>query len=626
LGLTLNKNYFANNLQNKVMCLFLLSTLIPIGLVGKFSVKTAEDLIANMITSQLENVIDDKVDILERWLLERKADLLVVAGSSILQSMDPDLIKSYLELVGKNYKTYKELLVISSDEKIIFNNANETTNSLWKDRYNEPFRKALYLSNIKLHPEKNESIFVISAPILDNDEKMKGAIHATVGTSTILNIILDVSLGKTGECYLVNKNGTFLAHKEPHRILKENIAQSGSFKKIFTKKELGAVYLDYRGIKVLGASRKVENTDWYLVVEQDRDEAFQSADILKRYVYVMIALTIIIAVFIAWLISYYVVNPIRTLSLSANILADGEFDKAILKTNRRDEIGFLYKAFSNMASQLKQRQHSLLNEVDLKVAELKETGNILEKTRMVAIRSEKFATIGRMSAGVTHEIRTPLTSIKLFLESLQSEIEISPEYEEDFKIAMEQIQRIESTINRFLDFAKPQELKCSKIDICQIVESALFVIRPMANKQECSVSVKCEKNLPLINGDKKLLGDAIINLLINSLEAMDSDGKLDIQVKYEECEINAKVSQCIRIDISDNGLGIPEDQLQNVFEPFFTTKSSGTGLGLSLAHNTIQRHGGVIQIKSGSTRGTLFSVFLSTNLQFKEFYGKNTNY
>jgi signal transduction histidine kinase len=607
------------------MCLFLLSTLIPLWLVGRFSVKTAEELIANMVTSQLENVIDDKVAILERWLMERKADLLVVAGSSILQSMDSDLIKTYLELVGKNYQTYKELLVISSDETIIFNNASETTNRLWKDIYNKPFKKSLYLSNIKLHPEENESIFMISAPILDNNEQMKGAIHATVGTSTILNIILDVSLGKTGECYLVNKNGTFLAHKEPHRILKENIAQSGSFKKIFTKKELGAVYLDYRGIKVLGSSRKIENTDWYLVVEQDRDEAFQCADILKRYVYVMIALTIIIAVFIAWLISYYIVNPIRTLSQSANILAGGEFDKAILKTNRQDEIGFLYQAFSNMASQLKQRQHSLLNEVDLKDAALKETGNILEKTRMVAIRSEKFATIGRMSAGVTHEIRTPLTSIKLFLESLQTEIEISPEYEEDFKIAMEQIQRIESTINRFLDFAKPQELKCSKIDIRQIVESALFVIRPMANKQECIVNVKCEKNLPLIKGDKKLLGDAIINLLINSLEAMDSNGKLDIQVKNEQCEINTKVIQCIRIDISDNGPGIPENQLLNVFEPFFTTKSSGTGLGLSLAYNTIQRHGGIIQVKSESTRGTLFSVFLSTNHQFEEFYGKNTN-
>ena len=94
---------------------------------------------------------------------------------------------------------------------------------------------------------------------------------------------------------------------------------------LFNKKELGAVYLDYRGIKVLGASRKIDDTDWYLVVEQDRDEAFQSADILKQYVYVMIALTIVIAVFIAWLITYYIVNPIRVLSQSANILADGEF-------------------------------------------------------------------------------------------------------------------------------------------------------------------------------------------------------------------------------------------------------------------------------------------------------------
>jgi signal transduction histidine kinase len=468
----------------------------------------------------------------------------------------------------------------------------------------------------------------MAAPVFDHEGTIAGTVCATVGTSTILNIVLNVGLGETGECYLVDKEGTFLAHKESRRILEENIAQSGSFKNIFAGETRQKTYLDYRGIEVLGISRKVPGTDWYLVVEQDRNEAFESADLLRWYIGAAMAFSISCAVFLSWAVARHFVHPIGKLSKAANRLAGGEFDEAAVQTNRKDEIGLLYKAFDDMAVQLRQRQLSLEKEVDRKVSELRETDSMLRQSRLAAARSEKFSALGRLGAGVAHEIRTPLTSIKLFLESVECEIEISPEYEEDFRIAMRQIRRIETTINRFLDFTKPRELIFSVVDIGQVVDDVISVVRPMANKQECSLEMNMQKNLKNIKGDRKLLEEAFINLMINSLEAMENGGRMVVAAAMDHREINGENISCVRVDVADTGQGIAEESIANIFDPFFTTKSSGTGLGLSLVHSSVQRHGGAIGVRSPDGGGTVFSIFLPSerNKDFYEDQGKNTDY
>jgi two-component system, NtrC family, sensor kinase len=190
---------------------------------------------------------------------------------------------------------------------------------------------------------------------------------------------------------------------------------------------------------------------------------------------------------------------------------------------------------------------------------------------------------------------------------------------------MKQIKRIEATINRFLDFSKPQDLVFSEIDISQLVENVLVMIRPMVNKQECYLEIDMEKDLPKINGDKKSLEEALINLFVNSIEAMGDHGKLFVIVQRDFFDLNNKTTPCIRIDIGDTGCGITEDQIVNIFDPFFTTKSSGTGLGLPLVLNIIKRHGGDIRVKSHMNKGTLFSLYLPLKLNQSIFEenGKN---
>lgn len=599
------------NLRAKVILIFLVLVLIPLAIIGTFSIKATERLIFDTVMRQLENVAIDKTTILERWLEERKSDLHVISGTSILRSMDPDIIAPYLNLVQEGYLVYKKFTVISAGGDIVYSTDKETGAYSVIDHF--------YLSDIFYDEKENESVFNIATPILDQDSKITGAVYGTIGTRQIILSILNVSLGETGECYLVDKNGRFLAHKEPRRILSENISRSESFENIFAQDNRKKIYLDYRGIEVLGTSKKIGGTEWYLVVEQDRDEAFHSLDILKLIIYLTILLCIASAFMLIWIISYHIVTPIRTLSQSADILANSEFEKALVRIDRRDEIGMLYRAFENMALKLQERQNNLAREVNLKEAELKETDSILKQTKLIAERSEKYAAIGRLGAAVAHEIRTPLTSLKLFLESVYSEFELSQGYQEDLTIAMKEIKRIEATINRFLDFSKPQELVIADIDISRLIEDILSIIKPMINKNECSLDVKIEDDLQDIKGDKKLLGEALINILVNSLEVTPRKGRMSVTAEKDSYELNGKSQPCIRIDISDTGPGIPEDQIVHIFEPFFTTKSSGTGLGLSIAAKTVKSHGGLIRVKSGIDKGTVFSLFLPFEFNWDMF-------
>lgn len=609
-GRTIEKPVF--NLRTKVMLIFLALAMVPLVVIGWFSLQITEKIILNMVIQQLENAAADKAAIVERWLDERKADMEVMANTSIVRSMNPDLIKPYLKLTRDKYGVYKDLAVANTYGAVICN-TSESPFPLPPDSAN--FKDRFYMSEITYAPEEKESSFYIAAPVFSSDKEITGTIYGLVGTNKIIFFVLNISLGQTGECYLVNEEGRFLAHKEPHRILTDNISQSESFKNIFQKRDRKKAYLDYRGIEVLGTFLNVAGTNWYIVVEQDKKEAFQGAATLKSIIYLTVLLCICSALALTWMISYNIISPIRRLSRYAEMIADSRIDQPVVKTQRKDEVGMLYRAFEHMYEKPRQRHDNLRQKVGLKDEQLRQTDKILEKTRQIAERSEKFAAMGRMGAAVAHEIRTSLTSLKLYLESAQELITQSAEDQEDFRIAMKQVNRIESSVNRFLDFVKPEEMVFSLIDIPVLVEDVLHMIRPLASRQGCQTQKHLPAGLARISGDRKLLAEALVNLTVNSLEAMEENGILSISAQEDSFESNNCQKPCVRIDIRDTGSGIAENQMENLFEPFYTTKASGTGLGLPLVLNTIQSHGGTIGVQSTPGKGTVFSLYIPVEAQ-----------
>jgi len=153
----------------------------------------------------------------------------------------------------------------------------------------------------------------------------------------------------------------------------------------------------------------------------------------------------------------------------------------------------------------------------------------------------------------------------------------------------------------------------SKISVKQLITDIVSLVRPLANKQESVIETYFAPNLPGITGDNKLLEEALINLLINALEAMPEKGRIKITVKSENMriEVNGNIPvSMIRIDIADSGPGIAPENIDFIFDPFFTTKSAGTGLGLPMVYNTVKRHKGEILFKNREEGGAVISLFL----------------
>ena len=604
---------FVDSLQFRLALAFLLVSLMPLGIVSSFSARTADRLIESIVTNQLENVAAEKQQLLHRWVAERRADIEVVAASAVIKSTDPAWIEPYLEVVRKQYEVYQRFVIAGPDGQTVYDSTPDAGGN-WKDElwYQRAMGGQRYMSPVRLQTEGHESAFQLAAPIIGPNGRPHGAVCATVSTAGILRWVLNVSLGQTGECYLVDKTGTFLAHKDPRRILKDNIAGSQSFTNIFRDQGPRPIYTDYRNIPVLGASRAIPDTEWYVVVEQDQDEAFAPSHQLRRRIYVAIFLTAAGAVGVSLWLAYSVAAPIRVLSAAAHALARGEFENPLVHTatKSRDEIGMLRMAFEQMADQLRERHTRLETRVGRTEAELQQADIRLQDTMKAAARSEHLAALGRLASGVAHEIRTPLASLKLYLQSVRDDITISPEFSEDFEIAMRQVERIAATINHFLNFARPQEPVLTDVDFRRLVDDALVVVQPRANHQGVEIEVGIGRQLPRVRGDMRQLGEALVNLLLNALEEMSEGGRLRITVEPETNEVDGKVSVWVRIDVTDSGPGIKEADLDKLFEPFFTTKAAGSGLGLTVLRGTVQRHNGIVRVRTAPERGTTFSIFL----------------
>ncbi|MFQ6008801.1 MAG: PAS domain-containing sensor histidine kinase, partial [Candidatus Zixiibacteriota bacterium] len=204
-------------------------------------------------------------------------------------------------------------------------------------------------------------------------------------------------------------------------------------------------------------------------------------------------------------------------------------------------------------------------------------------------QSEKLATLGRLAAGLAHEINNPMASILTCAEGLlKSGPNGSAEQREYLQIIKNSAQRCKMITQKLLDFSAGSNLRKELVDPLEVVKEAVSLLQFEASKRKVTVSIHCEKSIPTISGSRDALVQVFVNLILNSLQAIDDRGKVDIVMQADKSSVD--------ITVKDNGIGISQDNLNHIFEPFFTTKTAGTGLGLSVSQGIIKQHHGQITI------------------------------
>jgi signal transduction histidine kinase len=226
-------------------------------------------------------------------------------------------------------------------------------------------------------------------------------------------------------------------------------------------------------------------------------------------------------------------------------------------------------------------------------------------------RSDRLISVGVLAAGIAHEMRNPLTGISLLLDDLHDHIEDRGENREMIQRALQEIDRLENLITGLLDFAapsKPAQLTARSIQ--DVFQHLFFLIKKQCRNQNIRLIEHLEEALPQVRLDPERLLQALLNLLLNAIQAMPDGGEVSIRVNNINTEESMLSEPAIRIEVSDTGKGILPEDMPLIFDPFFSRNPTGHGLGLAIAHSIIQEHGGRISVFSEPEKGATFWIDL----------------
>lgn len=233
----------------------------------------------------------------------------------------------------------------------------------------------------------------------------------------------------------------------------------------------------------------------------------------------------------------------------------------------------------------------------------------LRQSEHVIERQEKLSSLGVLAAGVAHEIRNPLTSIKARLFTQQSLLEEKSEALEDNAFIAEEISRLEKIVADFLAFARPSEPQIISIKATQPLRELEGLFRPALTKANIELKLEFLAD-PHIQADPAQLKQVLINLVQNAAESIGRDGTITLRTRTQKRRLAASPATVAVLEVQDTGKGVPPEVQKRLFDPFFTTKASGTGLGLSIAARILEKHGGTLEYEGTQNRGATFRLVL----------------
>ena len=233
----------------------------------------------------------------------------------------------------------------------------------------------------------------------------------------------------------------------------------------------------------------------------------------------------------------------------------------------------------------------------------------LEAAQIQLLQNEKMASLGKLAAGVAHQLNNPLGGIMLYSRLIQEECVLGDQGREDLTRILRDAERCRDTVKELLVFARQTRQEKQYHDINKALTRTLFLLEKQVLFQNIQIETRLNADIPQVYGDIQQLNHVFMNIILNAAQAMDGKGKLSISTVFSSDKEN------VIIEIADTGPGIPDDVLPHVFEPFYTTKDEGkgTGLGLSLAYGIVESHQGKITARNNPDQGSVFTIELPIN-------------
>jgi signal transduction histidine kinase len=449
----------------------------------------------------------------------------------------------------------------------------------------------IHISDVLHSPSWDGYVIYWAKPIYSGWKELSGVLVIDLDYGEIIDIVKQIRVGEQGYAFLIDHGGRLVAHPlfEPYTYTLDTYP-SQTIRQLVQEMMAGesgwGEYL-FQDEKKMAAFAPIPNVGWSLAATIPSDELKKEASAIQARVVQIVLVALALAVLGVSLLSYYLLRPVRNLVIATNRIAMGDLRQEI-PIQSRDELGDLTRSFNRMVRNLSRIQNEL-------------------------VRSEKLISLGRLSAGVAHEIRNPLNAIKGAIVHLKRRRSEDPLIGEYAQLIYEEIDHLNRFVTEFLYFAKQSAPQKVPSDINQIILSTQSLFSEQAQDKGIGFRNQLDPTLPRTYIDPQQIGQVIINLLLNAMDAMPDGGFITFSSGMDGSRAHPEGPSLVQIHVRDSGVGIPEEHLQNVFDPFFSTKETGTGLGLPLSLGIVEAHGGTIRILSQG-QGTRATVELPLTL------------
>jgi signal transduction histidine kinase len=308
---------------------------------------------------------------------------------------------------------------------------------------------------------------------------------------------------------------------------------------------------------------------------------------------------------LGWMISRSIVNPIYELVPKVRGATGGEFVERVGLTGGTE------------IEELDRHVHVLLDRINTAMADL-------EKNRKLLARAEKLAALGKVAASVAHEIRNPLTAIKMLIYSMHEDLVKDHEKRKDLAVILKEIDRVERFVQNFLQFARPPDPVLAPININETVHETLTLLAPRLQQNGIEARETYHSNHQKITADADQLKQVVMNLVLNAAESMPDGGRLTAETLWIQPSTESEGKAWAQIRISDTGSGIPHELIDSIFDPFVSGRKNGVGLGLSVAYQIVNRHEGWMEAANNPGGGAIFTVSLPMGELAKSVENENT--
>lgn len=651
------KKLSTKSIQSQLILYFAIAILVPAVITSIVGVKLIYNQIISRAESKTISDLNSAHEIYRNKLLQIESIARLTAGRSLVVKAVAESNRSFLQkdLLRTLTREHLDILTVFNCEGQIISKSRSTSIEMEQSTIDKFVKRVIdskkvvtgtdivsnkYLMNEspelaaqatmdivptpkskirQEHKENSGMMLKTAVPIFEDNGKFVGILVAGILLNRNFEIVDKIKdIVHEGEVYKGSEIGTATIFQHDLRISTnvKNLDGSRAIATLVSEEVNDEVLI--QGKRYIGDAFVVN--DWYQSAYEPIHDINGNIvgilyvgilkkpfdDLLRNTLITFLSIAIgvmLLIIFVAVRMAKKISTPLKRIEDIANKIADGDY-KHEITVNAPREIENLAVSINQMAKELAKEKQELEewgNTLEIKVNERTEE---IKKIHAQLFRSEKLASLGKLAAGVAHEINNPLTGILTNSSLMLEDLPQSDPHRDDVDVIVKETIRCREIVKRLLDFARQTKPQKHLININDIIDNIILLVRNQTSFRNIQIQRLFGENIPEIMADKDQIQQVFINIIINASEAMSKGGNLDITTSLNSSK------EFLYVTFKDTGPGMPDDIKEKIFDPFFTTKEQGTGLGLSISYGIIEQHGGDIDLESKIGKGTTFTIKL----------------